>query len=161
SYTQPTAGGRLNRPTPGRCRASAPLSNSSMPASLRIRDIRIWRLAIPLRMRFEHAAAQREMADPVVVRVTGEPPYDEIAGYGETLARHYVTGETAETVPADVRRVFMPLLLEFRPGSFEEAVAQVETFPLAADGHCVQAAREAVELALLDLAGKVFNQPAA
>lgn len=132
-----------------------------MSVLLRIRDVRIWRLAVPLKLRFEHAAAEREVADPVIVRVTGEPPYDQFSGYGETLARPYVTGETAETVPVDISRVFIPILLEFRARDFIDAVRQIETLPLEADAHCVQAARTAVELALIDLAGKVYGATAA
>lgn len=128
-----------------------------MNAPLRIREVRIWRLAVPMRMRFEHAAAQRATADPIVVRVTGQAPYDQFCGYGETLARHYVTGETSETVPADIVRLFVPRLLSFRAGCPADAVLQLEQLPLDLDGQCVQAARCAVELALLDLVGRVFR----
>jgi len=54
----------------------------------------IFRTAIPMR-RFEHAAASRSTAEAVVVRVEWS---DGCSGWGETLPREYVTGETMDTV---------------------------------------------------------------
>ena len=54
----------------------------------------IYRTAIPMRS-FEHAAASRSLAEAIVVRVSFS---DGRCGWGETLPRPYVTGETLETV---------------------------------------------------------------
>jgi len=129
-----------------------------MTPPLRIRRVRVFPLAIPMRFRFEHAAAARQTADPVVVQLAAEAPYAECTGFGETLARRYVTGETAETVVDDVTEMFVPHLLEFRPSSFAEAVQFAYELPTLIDGRLVNAARCAVELALLDLAGRVFRR---
>ena len=129
-----------------------------MRQPLRIRSISVIPLAIPLRFRFEHAAASRDTADPVLVRLTAETPYGEHEGYGETLARRYVTGETAETVRDDVLDLFLPHLLELRAESFSEVVGFANELPCWIDGRLVNAARCAVELALLDLAGRVFRR---
>ena len=129
-----------------------------MNAPLRIRRVQVFPLAIPMRLRFEHAAATRAVADPVVVQLTAEAPYTEHVGYGETLARRYVTGETAETVTDDIAELFAPHLLEFRPTSFAEAVRFAHELPTLIHGRLVNAARCAVELALLDLAGRVFRR---
>ena len=129
-----------------------------MNAPLRIRRVQVLPLAIPMRLRFEHAAASREVADPVVVQLTAEAPYAKHVGYGETLARRYVTGETTETVSDDVAELFAPHLLEFRPTSFAEAVQFAHELPTLVHGRLVNAARCAVELALLDLAGRVFRR---
>ena len=132
-----------------------------MSRTLRIRRIEIYPLAIPMRLRFEHAAAARSVADPVVVRLVAEAPFAAHAGFGETLARRYVSDEDASTVCDDVRHIFAPILLDLRAGSFGEAVAFArDRLPTLADGRPVVAARAAVELALLDLAGRVFNEPA-
>ncbi len=131
-----------------------------MSVTLRLRELRIYPLAIPMRFRFEHAAAARSVADPVVVRLGAEPPFSDTAGYGETLARTYVTHETAATVIDDIAALFVPHLLSFRATSFEDACEQIEALPYFIDGRLVTAARAAVELALIDLAGKVFRRPA-
>jgi L-alanine-DL-glutamate epimerase-like enolase superfamily enzyme len=129
-----------------------------MNAPLRIRRVQVFPLAIPIRLRFEHAAASHTVADPIVVQLTAEAPYTKHVGYGETLARRYVTGETAETVCDDIAELFAPHLLEFRPTSFSEAVRFAHELPTLIDGRLVNAARCAVELALLDLAGRVFRR---
>jgi len=132
-----------------------------MTAPLRIRDVQIYRLAIPLRFRFEHAAATRDTADPIVVRLAGEAPYGQHVGHGETLARKYVTGETADSVVEDLCEFFAPALLDFRPTSFSDALEFIEALPALNDGRVVNAARTAIELALIDLSGRVFRRRAA
>lgn len=127
-----------------------------MTAPLRIRRVQIFPLTIPLRFRFAHAAAERDAADPVIVQLTAEAPYAEHVGYGETLARRYVTGETVATVVDDIAELFVPHLLGLRAGSFAEAAQFADELPTLIDGRLVNAARCAVELAVLDLAGRVF-----
>jgi len=125
---------------------------------LRIRSVHIYRLAIPLRLRVEHAAATRETADPVVVQVAAGAPYAHCVGHGETLARTYVTGESAASVVEDICDVFMPRLAGFAPQSFADALEFIEALPVQISGRIVTAARAATELALLDLAGQVFRR---
>lgn len=129
-----------------------------MTAPLRIRALHICKLAIPMRVRFEHAQASRAVADPVLVRIDAEAPYAELHGYGETLARSYVTGETADTVAEDLEEHFARMLLEFRATHMAEALEFADALPTFIDGRLVNAARAAVELALLDLAGRAFGR---
>lgn len=129
-----------------------------MSAALRIDTLRVYRLSIPMRLRFEHAAAARATADPIIVRLDALPPFGELSGYGEALARSYVTGESAETVADDVLQHFAPHLLDLRASGFAEALEFADTLPALVDGRLVNAARCAVELALLDLAGRAFGR---
>ncbi|MBN2446222.1 MAG: hypothetical protein JXO22_05835 [Phycisphaerae bacterium] len=128
---------------------------------LRIREMQIRPLRIPMRVRFEHATAQRDVADPVIVQLTAAAPFAEHVGYGETLARPYVTGESVASVVDDLQTILAPLLLDFRPTSFAEALEFIDTLPFDADGRVICAARAAIELALIDLAGRVFGRRAA
>ncbi len=128
---------------------------------LRIRSVQVSKLAIPLRVRFEHAAAVRDTADPVVIEICAAAPYAHQAGYGETLARPYVTGETPDSVGEDIADLFIPRLTGFAPETFAEALEFIEALPAQIGGRIVTAARTAVELALLDLAGRVFRRRAA
>ncbi|HMQ14911.1 MAG TPA: enolase C-terminal domain-like protein [Phycisphaerae bacterium] len=132
-----------------------------MSQPLRIREAALHRLAIPMRVAFEHAAATRRVADPIVLRLLAEAPHADLAGCGETLARPYLTGETVESVCEDVERLFLPLLLQFRPASFPAALEFIDALPFECEGRCVNAARAVVELALLDLAGRAFRRRAA
>jgi len=129
-----------------------------MKPALQIRELHIHRLSIPMRVRFEHAAAAREVADPLVVALIPAAPYAHWVGYGETLARPYVTGESVASVLEDVPRLFAPRVANFRPTSFVEGLEALEQLPCQVGGRIVTAARAAVELALLDLLCKAFRR---
>lgn len=131
-----------------------------MGAPLRIRQVTLRPLEIPLRLRFEHAAAARSSADPLIVEIQAAAPYAQLAGFGETLVRVYVTGETIGSAMDDIRAVFVPRLLDFRPTSFPEALEFIEALPFEHTGRVINGARAAVELALLDLAGQAFRRRA-
>jgi muconate cycloisomerase len=109
---------------------------------LRAVKLDIFRTAIPMRG-FEHAAARRDLAEAIVTRVELS---DGRCGWGETLPRSYVTGETLDTVAADLESLFWPAV----------AVADLSggEFPvlsIAAPGQrCINAAACAMELALAD-----------
>ncbi|MFO0837113.1 MAG: enolase C-terminal domain-like protein [Phycisphaerae bacterium] len=132
-----------------------------MSALLRLREIECAALAIPMRVTFEHAAASRSVADPIVVRASAEAPRAGLDGYGETLARGYVTGEDAASVTRDVLEFFAPALAELRVASFAEALEFVDALPRVSGSRVLNAARCAVELAMIDLAGKAFSRRAA
>ena len=129
-----------------------------MSAPLPVRHLRIHRLAIPMRIRFEHAAAVRDVADAVIVELTAGAPYAHHVGYGETIARAYVTGETPDSVVDDIANLFAPRLANFQPATFVEALEIIEDLPTQVSGRVVTAARTAVELALLDLTCSVFRR---
>ena len=103
----------------------------------------IYRTAIPMRS-FEHAAATRDVAEAIVVRLELS---DGTVGWGETLPREYVTGETLETVAADIENVLWPAL----PGGYPDGKDLPDSGPA---GRCINAARCAVELARFDAWGR-------
>jgi len=97
------------------------------------------------------------VADPIVVAVE---LMDGTIGYGETLARPYVTGETPESVIESVEDVFLERLLDFGPSGFFDGVEGIEALPWhGAEGEPVSAARAAIELALLDAYSRFFDVP--
>jgi muconate cycloisomerase len=102
----------------------------------------IYRTAIPMR-RFEHAAAAREVAEAVLVRLEGS---DGQTGWGETLPRPYVTGETIDSVVADLSGTIWPAVAG-------EALDGPEFLPSiprrSPDGRCLNAAACALDLASL------------
>lgn len=128
-----------------------------MTGASQVQCIRLYPLAIPLRKPFEHAAKTRQTADPVVAEVELA---DGTLGYGECLARPYVTGETPEGVVETVRKVMPDMLVEFRPESFPDALELIDNLPSRdPSGAVMTAARAAVELALLDAYSKHFRRP--
>ncbi len=121
-----------------------------------VQRVTVYPLRIPLRSRVEHAAAQRVHADPVVVAIECQ---NGVIGYGESVARPYVTGETADSVVDAVEHVFTPALLDFHPENFPEALSFIEGLAFKdSQGKRISSARGAVELALLDVAMQCFNR---
>lgn len=120
-----------------------------------IAQITIHQLGIPFRRPFGHGAAVREASDNVVLAVELD---GGTTGFGETLARPYVTGETPAGVVEAVQREFVPRLLEAHPQSFGEAIEFLDSLPLTIGGRPMYAARCAVELALLDAWGRLFRR---
>ncbi len=108
----------------------------------------VYRTAIPMRS-FEHAAASRSEAEAVVVRVEFS---DGVVGWGETLPRPYVTGETLDSVVSDLASEIWPAVSELDfsgpPESVASALAGIPT--AAPGGRCINAAACAAEVACVD-----------
>lgn len=98
---------------------------------------------------FEHAAARRDLAEAIVVRLELS---DGSAGWGETLPREYVTGETLETVGDDIERFLWP--------AAQAGEAAGKDLPTTAAGRPITAACCAVSLAMYDASGHGFKRPA-
>lgn len=121
-----------------------------------IQKVAVFRVHIPLRRPVIHAAARHTASDSVVVRIELHTGH---VGFGETVARSYVTGETMETVEKEIGEAFAPVLLSFSAGSFPEALSAMDSLPWTdRKGHRIPAARAAVEIALLDVCMKAFGR---
>ena len=111
--------------------------------------IDIYAADIPFRMHFGHAAKRRTVSESIFVRLETE---DGISGFGESLPRQYVTGEDQALVISRLSKVLPSALSGMEFDSFRDAADFCGSFNIL-NG----AAKCAVELALLDAAGKVFN----
>jgi len=123
---------------------------------LRLQSVDVMTVVIPFRMTFRHALASRSEGEVIVVRTTDA---ENRVGFGESVPRSYVTGETIATVRETLRQILVPPLLGISFSSFDEITATLRHFldSLPRNQH---AAFCALELSLLDLAGKVFGQSA-
>ena len=110
-------------------------------------------LEIPMRVAVEHALAKRKLARNVLLAAVDDGGR---VGWGECCPRDYVTGETVESVEAALERELLP---RFQGRGFPSvaAVAEALSAELPALPRDRHAAFCAVELALLDLAGKHFG----
>ena len=121
----------------------------------RVESLTIYQLRIPFHQSFRHALQSREESDAVIVKLTGS---DGRSGFGESLPRSYVTGETTESMVARVREKLAAKLFHeaFAPGwetlEYLQAVMPEWTRSENGAGNVVawNAAFCAVELALLD-----------
>lgn len=111
-------------------------------------------IVVPLKMSFRTSAVERERSDNVVVEVVLE---DGTSGFGEGVPREYVTGETPASCFEFVKREGAALI-GFQCDSFHEAVERAADLGFGDDPrHPRCAARAALEVALLDAAGRAFG----
>jgi muconate cycloisomerase len=101
-------------------------------------------LAIPFRDRFRHAAADRATCDSIVVRLVDDDGHE---GWGEGAPRPHVTGETVDSVLADLAAAWPAVTTA--PWPHLDGPEDLARLPLPAG--LGGAARAALEVAALDL----------
>jgi muconate cycloisomerase len=127
---------------------------------VRVVEMVAYHVRIPLRKPIKHASHSRGETDNVLIRCVLD---DGTEGFGEGVPRDYVTGETIDSDLALLKR--SDLRSQLDPcADFAHAAALAERLRLASfpgdDRSCQgNAARCAVELALLDAFGKRFGEP--
>ncbi len=124
-----------------------------------ISSLKLYKIAVPLKRVVRHASFERTESQNLIVRVTLP---DGTNGYGEGVPRSYVTGETVDSTFADLEAVDWARFIG-RPASFAEVVDRLETLTLPRiesdpRGMTGNAARCAVELAILDAYGRRFGE---
>jgi len=127
---------------------------------MRVTELTAYVVRVPLKKRIRHASHTRTETDNVLVRARLD---DGSVGWGEGVPREYVTGESADSALDLLKRSDLKSQLgECR--DFLGALRVVEALKPAAvpgDDRGVQgnAARCAVEIALLDGFGRAFGEP--
>lgn len=121
---------------------------------MKISEFKIMLVEIPMKFAVEHTLAKRVAAINIVLAAYNE---EKVVGWGECCPREYVTGETIDSVRNTLQKEFCPRFVDREFDSFEQVVealkkegCQVERNKLAA--FC------ALEMSLLDLAGKIFKK---
>jgi len=127
---------------------------------MRVKEITVWQVRIPLKKPIQHASHTRTETDNVIVRVVLDDGAD---GYGEGVPREYVTGETIDSALALLKQSDLSAQLE-DCHTFHSALTMIERLrlaPIANDQRGCQGngARCALEIALLDAFGKHFKHP--
>ncbi len=126
---------------------------------MKIAALHAYQVRIPLRRRIRHAAHTRTETDNLLVRCVLE---DGSEGFGEGVPRDYVTGETITSAFDLLRRSDLAAQRE-DCRDFEQAITLAERLRLAPvpgdERGCEgNAARCAVELAILDAYGRHFQR---
>ena len=127
---------------------------------MRIVELEARHVRIPLRRKVTHASHTRTDTDNVVVRCVLS---DGSTGFGEGVPRDYVTGETIDFSIDLLKRSDLAGQLP-SCSDFASAVHAAERLRLVlvpGDDRLIQgnAARCAVELAILDAYGRAFGEP--
>jgi muconate cycloisomerase len=134
--------------------------NLGVDGSMRVIELTAFHVRIPLRKPIRHASHTRDSTDNVLVRCVLE---DRTEGFGEGVPREYVTGETIDSalhlLQASDLADQLPPCRDFPAAA---AVAErLRLAPVPGDERGCQgnAARCALELAVLDAYGKHFGAP--
>ena len=128
----------------------------------RIVGFELFAVDLPFRVSFKHAAAARKVSDSLFLCCHLD---DGTHGWGESLPRDYVTGESRDASFETLAKRVLPGLLERSFGSLEA----VEGFLAECDGRAPAELLDpsipqtatwcAVDLALLDAFGRGFGRP--
>jgi muconate cycloisomerase len=105
---------------------------------------------IPFKMSFKHSLKSRRDSESIFVKVSLD---NGVTGFGESLPRSYVTGNTRESVYTQLKEFFPKL-----KGAEINAAPEGLKFIRSIDGLEAEA-RCALEIALLDCIGKISNRP--
>ena len=123
-----------------------------------LKKIHLYLLRIQLCMPIKHYLAERTHSENLVVQVVTD---SGVVGFGEGIARQYVTGEVMESSLRFLQEHLIPQLNGFHPSGppdLIEALAEL----LSEDNRAqAPAACCALELAILDAAGKTWGQSVA
>lgn len=123
---------------------------------MKIRRAEAFLIRLPLRLTVRHALAARRESLNLIVRLVDEQGNE---GWGEGIPRPYVTGETPETAFGILTERILPAFPGVRieePGRLLPVVQRLIVPTAGTQSGCC-----AAELALFDLAGKVFGRSAA
>ena len=123
-----------------------------------LKKIHLYLLQIQLCMPIKHYLAERTHSENLVVKVVTD---SGVVGFGEGIARQYVTGEVMESSLSFLQDHLIPEFNGFHPSGppdLIEALAEL----LSEDNRAqAPAACCALELAILDAAGKTWSQSVA
>lgn len=121
----------------------------------------IYPLNIPFVESFSHALSDRNHSDSIVVELTTD---SGVSGFGEAVPRPYVTGETRDGCVNHLRDALLPHVIGARLDGIstnESLAALNRLIPESPNEGAVvwNAARGAVELALIDVFLRSVSQP--
>ncbi|MEW6535459.1 MAG: enolase C-terminal domain-like protein [Candidatus Auribacterota bacterium] len=118
---------------------------------MQLQKLTVYRVRIPFKQSFKHASAERFFAENLIVRCESS---DGIAGWGETIAREYVTGESTESVIERYKAV--PARIWQTPIVHPTDIEIVLDKAGLKDCHV---ARCGIEIALLDMLSAAMAKP--
>lgn len=118
---------------------------------VKVREAELLQVDLPFKNKFKHAITSRGQSSSVFVKLKLE---GGVVGYGESLPREYVTGETTTSVVSTLKKVIPNKVIGYGVEGYEEVPSFVGSLEIERT-----AAKCALELALLDAYGRHFRKP--
>ena len=125
--------------------------------SMKLTDFTIREISIPFTTHFKHALANRKQTSAVLFEIVTD---EGIHGYGEGTPRAYVTGESIQSTIMTLRRM-AEKMHRLELNHTDDVVEKIIEWENAVGGDLAKApsANCAMELALLDIYGKIQHKP--
>jgi L-Ala-D/L-Glu epimerase len=136
--------------------------SDTAPDRMRIKSISVGTVRLPFRFSFKHSLAERDYSSNIIAKVAiANEKGDVVVGWGESVPRDYVTGETPESALSLLRTQIAPRFLarEFSSSSMLAEAIKEEFRNFGFEQKAGGAAWCALELALLDAAAKIEGVP--
>ena len=123
---------------------------------MKIKSVRLIKTNIPFVLVFKHSSKSRSEVEALLVEIETEKGFK---GYGETLPREYVTGESIESVEKNLKEYVLPQIKGQEFKTFDSLVDFLDNFyiffkSLKSYEMCV---KTPIELSLLDAFSKEKN----
>jgi len=131
---------------------------------MKITSIRVGTVRLPFRFSFKHSLATRDYSLNTIVAATIETERgSSFLGWGESVARDYVTGETAASAVSSLKSTLAPHFLgrEFSSAAAIVKALQTEFQQFGLEKTAGGASWCALELALLDAAARAETRTVA
>ncbi len=123
---------------------------------MKIREIDIYHTKIPFKREFRHAESKRSKSGNLIVKTTLN---DGTTGFGESVPRDYVTGETLENSKNTLVEDYIPIVSNVNFSSFEDCVYFMKNVGEIRNNQIVyNSAKCSLELSVLDAFGKYFEK---
>ena len=122
---------------------------------MRLKKIHLYLLQIQLCMPIKHYLAERTHSENLVVKVVTD---SGVVGFGEGIARRYVTGEVMESSLHFLQDHLIPQVNGFHPSGPQNLIEDLAELFSEDNRAQAPAACCALELAILDAAGKMWGQ---
>ena len=118
---------------------------------MRITDIRLFMLRVPLKTPFKTALRTVETVEDIVVAIHTDTGH---VGYGEAPATDVITGDTHGSIVEAIRKFIQPRLIGAEIADLNRITQLIQT---ALEKNF--SAKAAVEIAVYDLFGQLYNAP--
>ena len=118
---------------------------------MKITEVRLGKISVPLRVPFKTALRRVDSVEDVIVEIITDTGHK---GYGEAPPTGVITGDTTDAIIGAVRDHISKKIIGLDIDNFEDVIQEVQSSVI----HNTSA-KAAVDMALYDLYGQLFNIP--
>ncbi len=119
--------------------------------SLKIKEIKLYHLSVPLKKPFKTALRTVNSAEETIIKIITD---SDLIGYGEAPPTSVITGEINEGIRGIIEKKFKPMLIGRDISNIEGILTDLGN---AVVGN--SSAKAAIDMAVYDLYGKLYDTP--